>query len=279
MNEEGFNIYPIGVVRCAIGATSEMPKDGVTEAKIEIFEKYLPALCGLEKFSHIYLTCFFHKSDRTLLKLDRERILLRFDNCDDAPLGVFASRSPSRPNPLSLTVVKVKAIKDNIIEVSHCDAIDGTPVVDIKPYNGGIDRFMNLSFPACVPKKYEMKIRWIKRIIENVTGENDAISSVIARIFADAFQRGYHYNDKKVKIAVSNIAKLIDSAIFLADATFSSRRLSVVTANNFEITFIRNERSLKYSLAIDYKKIGEIDGLDLKKNCELFDIIEECREI
>ncbi len=279
MDEISYKIEPVGVIHSAAAETSKMPKEGLAEAKIEIFERYLPALQGLEYFSHVYLICFFHKSDRELLKLDRQKMMLKYEQCDDLPLGVFASRSPSRPNPLSITIVKIKSIRGNIIEAGYCDAIDGTPVIDIKPYNGGIDHFMGVSLPPLVPAKYDIKLKWFRRIIENVTGYDDALSLVIAKIFADAFCRGYHYNDGNVKIAVSNVARLIDAAIFLADAVFSGGRIKVVEEKKFEVTFIKNEKSLKYALALDYNRLHEIVGIENRKNSELFDIIEEYREI
>jgi len=274
MNETEFKINPIGVVHSAISETSKMPKDGISEAKIEIFEKYLPAMHGLEKFSHIYLMCFFHKSDRSLLRIDPQKVHFRYANCEDAPLGVFSGRSPARPNPIALTVVKIKAIQGREIEVEHCDAVDGTPVVDIKPYNGGIDRFMNLSIPSNAPKKLDMKLRWVERIITNVTGSSDAAAKIIAKIFVDAFDRGYVYTDKNVWLVVSNIPRLIDSALFLADATFSSGRLMVINEKDFKITFIRGSASLKYRLAAEGGIDEIIAGKEDKNIEELFEVAE-----
>jgi len=277
MQENEFKLHSIGVVHSEISETAKMPKDGISNARIEIFEEYLPALHGLDKFSHIYLMCFFHKSDRSLLRIDPEKVQFRYADCEDAPLGVFSGRSPARPNPVSLTVVKIKSISGNMIEVEHCDAIDQTPVVDIKPYNGGIDRFMNLSTPSNAPKKFEMKLRWVRRIIGNVTGVDNAISRVIARAFVDAFDRGYIYNSKKILVSVSNIPELVDSAIFLSDATFSSGRLLVLEKKDFEITFTQHEKTLKYTLIIEPEKTSDIDILDTKNIDEIFHVAEEER--
>jgi|GEM_PF-2792883 len=275
MNNFHIELNPIGIVHSTISETSKMPKQGIPATKIEIFEKYAPALHGLEKFSHIYLICFFHKSNRNLLQIDLEKINFRYENCSDPPLGVFSGRSPSRPNPISLTIVRILSIKENIIEVENCDAVDGTPVIDIKPYNGGIDHVMNLETPANVPKKFDLKLKWAHRIVKNVTGKENSLTWAIARIFVMAFERGYNYKSKHVNIIVSDIPELIDSAIFLSEATFSSGRIHIKKGGGREIIFKTPEKSFECSIFENVEEFSPEQIMESKNLNNIFKITEK----
>jgi tRNA-Thr(GGU) m(6)t(6)A37 methyltransferase TsaA len=93
---------------------------------LEIFKEYAEGLADTEGFSHLIVITAFHKSEGYRL---RTKPFL-----DDELRGVFSTRSPHRPNPLGLTVVGVLGRKGNILEVSGIDMLDGTPILDIKPY-------------------------------------------------------------------------------------------------------------------------------------------------
>lgn len=114
-----FQIYPIGVIR----------KDD-DAAWIEIFEGYADALLGLAGFSHINVLFWFDQNDT----VEKRRILRVHPRGDQSnPLsGVFATHSPARPNLIGLTRCKVLSIKKNRIQIKDIDALDGTPVIDIK---------------------------------------------------------------------------------------------------------------------------------------------------
>ena len=248
MNNSNFTIYPIGVVHSSISDTKEMPKEGISNVKIEIFQEYVAGINGLEQFSHIYLVCFFHESSRDLLVLDKNRGHFKYLNSENAPTGVFSSRSPSRINPLAITVVQLVSIENNILEVNQCDAIDGTPVIDIKTYTGGNDYFMNLRAPMRILKNPQKQIERIQRIIKNTSGVENELTALISRIYCDVQNRGINYKSRDVKICVPNIPELIDSAIFLSTASLSSRRISIIPENKFCITFETPEQKLKYTL-------------------------------
>ncbi|MCP8318783.1 MAG: tRNA (N6-threonylcarbamoyladenosine(37)-N6)-methyltransferase TrmO [Candidatus Methylarchaceae archaeon HK01B] len=99
-------------------------------SKVILFEEFTEALDGVEDFSHLFIIFHLHKvvSGRSALKIHPRRRL-------DLPLvGVFATKSPYRPNPIGLTLVELIERKGNIVKVKGLDAIDGTPVIDIKPY-------------------------------------------------------------------------------------------------------------------------------------------------
>lgn len=93
---------------------------------IEIFHEYVDGLTDLEGFSHIILLYHFHRSRKFSLTVR--------PYMDDVEHGVFATRSPSRPNPIGISVVRLISVHENIIEIRDVDILDGTPLLDIKPY-------------------------------------------------------------------------------------------------------------------------------------------------
>ncbi len=96
------------------------------QGELEIFKEYEDGLKDTEGFSHLIVLFSFHKSEGFRL---HTRPLL-----DDTLRGVFSTRSPHRPNPIGLTIVKVIERKGNILKVAGVDMIEGTPILDIKPY-------------------------------------------------------------------------------------------------------------------------------------------------
>ena len=128
-----FNIYPVGLVRSEIKETSKMPLQGV-KAQAEIFPKYLEALDGIERHSHLFLLCWLHLADRNLLKVQPRRA-----RSTKVKKGVFSLRSPVRPNPIALCPVKLLGRKNNCLFLENVDVIDKTPIIDIKPYTAGWD--------------------------------------------------------------------------------------------------------------------------------------------
>jgi tRNA (adenine37-N6)-methyltransferase len=127
-------IHPVGIVRSPVCSRREMPVHGVT-AEVEIYADYAPALAGIEHNSHLILMGWMHEADRSVLRAVARKV------SSDLPLkGVFALRSPSRPNPVSVSVVRLLEImQGRLLRLDHLDLIDGTPVVDIKPYQPGWD--------------------------------------------------------------------------------------------------------------------------------------------
>ena len=122
-------LKPVGRVRNAINNRSEMTMCGVNSI-IEMLPEYLSALDNLEENSHLIICCFFHCAKRDVLRVCPRK----FNPLSMSEKGVFATRSPDRPNPISFTVVKlVGRIEVDKLEVEGLDLINGTPVIDIKP--------------------------------------------------------------------------------------------------------------------------------------------------
>ena len=93
---------------------------------VEVYPEYAEGLNGLENFSHIILIYHFHLAKPGPLKVK--------PYMDNKPHGVFATRAPSRPNPIGISVVKLTKIEGNTLHVENIDIIDGTPLLDIKPH-------------------------------------------------------------------------------------------------------------------------------------------------
>jgi tRNA-Thr(GGU) m(6)t(6)A37 methyltransferase TsaA len=125
-----FEIVPIGVIRSDLTDLDQAPmqgSEGAPDAWLEVNAAVAPALAGTAPGDEILVITWFHRSRRDVLQTHP-----RSDPRN--PLtGVFATRSPERPNPLGLHPVTVRAVDGNRLRVGPMEAIDGTPVVDIKP--------------------------------------------------------------------------------------------------------------------------------------------------
>lgn len=128
-------LKPIGIIHSPYRNRADAPYRGHRRKRIsliEVFEPFEEGLQDIEGFSHIIVIYWFHKS--------RGYRLLVKTPWDNIPHGLFSSRSPHRPCPLGLTVVELVARKKNILKVKGLDAIDGTPLLDIKPYIPEVDQ-------------------------------------------------------------------------------------------------------------------------------------------
>lgn len=125
-----FRLQPVGFIRSTIIRREEAPRqgyEGAPDAFIEIEYNAKAAMDGLAIGDEIIVITWFHQSKRDVLKVHPQGDL-------NNPLtGVFATRSPDRPNPFGLHRVTILEIKGNTLKVGPLEAIDGTPVVDIKP--------------------------------------------------------------------------------------------------------------------------------------------------
>ena len=130
MTETSYTIKPIGVIRSDLSSREVVPHqgyEGAPDAWLEMDSTVAEGLEGIAEGNEIVLITWFHKAHRDILKLHPRRD-------KNIPLtGVFATRSPDRPNPLGLHRVTVLEIAGNRLKVGPIEAIDGTPIVDIKP--------------------------------------------------------------------------------------------------------------------------------------------------
>ena len=121
---------PIGVIHSPYKKKEQCPIQPLyaseAEGRVEVFEQYAEGLKDIESFSHIYLLYFFDRGG--------EVRLVRATFLDDQPHGIFACRHPGRPNGIGISIVKLVRRDGNVLVVKGIDILDGTPLLDIKPY-------------------------------------------------------------------------------------------------------------------------------------------------
>jgi len=146
-----FDLEPIGAVRSPVKESVKREwRDVVSE--LVIYSHYAPALGHIEEFSHVIVVYWMHH----VSPLQRSVLTVHPMNDDELPLvGVFAARSPSRPNPLGIMTAELIERRANVLVVRGLDAIDGTPVLDIKPFLGGYDAPAGARVPVWLVKAWE----------------------------------------------------------------------------------------------------------------------------
>ncbi len=136
MTPNQIGLTPIGIIHTPYGEPREMPIQGRfredIEGWIELEQRYVPGLKDLDGFSHLILIYYFHRSDREEV---RGQPFL-----EDEIHGIFAIRSPHRPNHRGLPIVRLQRIEGNRVYFTEVDMLDGTPLLDIKPYVEHFDR-------------------------------------------------------------------------------------------------------------------------------------------
>ena len=128
---------PIGIIHSPFTEASDTPIQPVfakgCEATVEVFTEFQEALADLEGFERIWLLCWL---DRASVFKPKVKPYM-----DDKLRGLFATRAPSRPNPIGLSCVKLLSIEGNKLHVAEIDILDRTPLLDIKPYIAKVDCF------------------------------------------------------------------------------------------------------------------------------------------
>lgn len=126
---------PIGVIRSEHTKPKQTPIQPAyakgCHGRAEVFPEFSDGLCDLDGFSHIYLLYHMHKAKPAVLRVK--------PFLQDVERGVFATRAPCRPNPIGLSIVELVRREGNILHLDGVDVLDGTPLLDIKPYTGKFD--------------------------------------------------------------------------------------------------------------------------------------------
>jgi len=148
---QSITFKPIGVIHNTITNPKDAPRsermaDGIT-ATVEIFPEYADGLSDLEGFSHVILLVHFH--------LSKDYDLKTLPFLGHTKRGVFATRSPRRPNPIGMSIVRLIKIDGNVLKIANTEMVDGTPVLDIKPY---------VPLPY---KREEIKLGWLEEHISD----------------------------------------------------------------------------------------------------------------
>ena len=139
--EGEIRLKPVGIIRTSYKNSSGMPiqgrfADARETGRIEIFPPYRRGLKDVGEFSHAVLIYYFDR-------MKEERIVAR-PFLEDKPHGIFAVRSPYRPNHIGFSVVKLKTVGPSSVTFSEVDILDGTPLLDIKPYVSHFDSRKNV---------------------------------------------------------------------------------------------------------------------------------------
>lgn len=157
MKEIEIKFKPIGIIHSSFKTVKGTPIQSNASKKakgtIEIFPEFTDGLKDLEGFSHIQLLFHFHLSKKFKLKVK--------PYMDDQFHGVFATRAPSRPNLIGLSIVELIKIDGNILYIKNLDMIEGTPLLDIKPY---VSKFDDVEVK---------KIGWLKNRIHKLDKTKD----------------------------------------------------------------------------------------------------------
>jgi len=133
--ETTIRYQPIAIIRTPFENIGGMPIQphgaATTEGVIELEPDLLPGLKDIEGFSHLFLIYHLHKV--------KGHKLYVVPFMDDKPHGIFATRAPVRPNPIGMSIVKLKSVEGNLVRFVGADMLDGTPLIDIKPFFNQFD--------------------------------------------------------------------------------------------------------------------------------------------
>ncbi len=147
MPEAEYKMSPIGRVKCAVDTMSEGGW-GKIDSELHLDAEYALGLQGLAGLSHILVLFLLDRSQDFDIAKQLLRRLRGMEDLD--PVGVFAQRTKYRPNPLAVTAVKLLGIEGPVLKVHALDALDGTLVLDIKPYMPPFDRMEDVRMPPWV---------------------------------------------------------------------------------------------------------------------------------
>lgn len=127
---------PIGVLRSEHRVAAQTPIQPVYArgclGRAEVFPEFAEGLTDLEGFSHVYIIYHFHQAQPAKMKVK--------PFMQDVEHGVFATRAPARPNPIGISIVELVRREDNVLYLDGLDVLNGTPLLDIKPYTARFDR-------------------------------------------------------------------------------------------------------------------------------------------
>ena len=147
------HIDQIGTIHSPFATKESCPIQGAVEpaskGTVEVFPEYAEGLKDIEAFSHVILLYVFDKAG--------EVQLIRPTFLDDTPHGIFASRHPCRPNPIGLSIVKLESRTGSTLHVRGIDVLDGTPLIDLKPYIPRFDHVESASDGWTAGKKLRAK--------------------------------------------------------------------------------------------------------------------------
>lgn len=155
MSEDRIIFKPIGTIHSPfhdpVGVPIQPRAGAGVKGKVVLNPIYQEGLKDLEGFSHLILIFYFHRSG--------EGDLIVKPYLDDQKRGVFATRAPRRPNNIGLSIVKLIGIEENVLEIENLDILDGTPLLDIKPYIPDFDH------------DEDIRVGWLEKLRDKIPGK------------------------------------------------------------------------------------------------------------
>lgn len=197
-------------------------------ATIEVDPRFEPALECIERASHLVVIAYLHRADRSVLKASPRKL-----KCDAPPCGVFATRSPARPNPLSLTMVELTRREGLVLHVTPLDLVDGTPVVDLKAYSPGWDNVFAAQSIRRVSSNQlpdSLLIPFLQRDLRNYLGERASARAAQAALEAMVrVVREFNLDprDPDLRVEVNGCDVATDALMAMTGASFSTGRIVV----------------------------------------------------
>lgn len=240
-------LKPIGIVKSAVKDRRDMPVEGAP-ARIKVLPRYVRALKGIERCSHIWALCWFDKADRKVLRARPRKVSSTL-----AERGVFAMRSPDRPNPVALTCARLLHARGATLELEALDAVDGTPVLDIKPYSVGIDCIPSAAKPDFA-RKYRLAsdrflAHTLARTAKNFSGKmgrGEMQAAALAFKYARLTGRAPEAGADRIS---SNLAGGGADALCALFSLKPSRPLNVCVCSSPAVWVLRGKTSARVSLS------------------------------
>lgn len=157
MGRDKITYEPIGVIRTPFrepqGTPIQPPAARGVEGQVIVYPDYVEGLTDLDGFSHLILVYHFHRCGPARLSVR--------PYMDDREHGVFATRAPARPNPIGISVVRLLGVEGNVLHVADVDIVDGTPLLDIKPYVPQFDAAKDI------------RLGWLARRVDRLPSARD----------------------------------------------------------------------------------------------------------
>jgi len=208
-------ITPVGIVHSPYNNPATIPARGHTAA-IEVFPEYVQGLLRIEAHSHLWILSWFHKARRDLLRTVPGRVEPYVPE-----YGVFGLRAAGRPNPIGLSLVELVKAEDNILYVRGLDAIDGSPVADIKPYFEH-DIIFSPRAPYLRPKERVMRYRMLLKQAYNHHQEECRDLQLALRMAMVAVDEFGKLNSPELKVSIEGSGCLADTIQGLSRARLAN---------------------------------------------------------
>ncbi len=274
MSLDGIVLRPVGVVRSEVKERGDMPIRGVN-AELQVFEEYEAALRGLDGNTHLLLLCWLHEADRSVLKAVPRKI-----SADLPEQGVFSMRSPSRPNPISVTVVKLLRRYGRHIFASGVDVIDGTPILDIKPYQAGMDCVFSAKNPDRTQKiKKMLPAEYKDSLVHealNYHGERCiGLALAVRMAMVASLMLGTDLRNENISIIIGKNHCVSDSLIGITGARLGNGRLlynlrpKLKQSRGDSYSIFNDEKTIVFNIKKFMKDFGGVLECDVN---DLFDI-------